>query len=66
MTTAGDPKQKDDGSGGKYGPRLTYAEREAYANSTIPRSGRRARRPTRCASVHPAGLDTATDHRRYQ
>lgn len=39
MTTAGDPKQKDDGSGGKYGPRLTYAEREAYANSTIPRSG---------------------------
>ena len=39
MTTAGDPKQKDDGSVGKYGPRLTYAEREAYANSTIPRSG---------------------------
>src|SRR3954452_15760131 len=39
MTTAGDPKGKDDGTGGKYGPRLTHAEREALAKSIIPRSG---------------------------
>jgi hypothetical protein len=32
MATTGDPKQKHDGTGGKYGPRLTYAEREALAD----------------------------------
>ncbi len=32
MSTAGDPKQKHKGTGSKYGPRLTFAEREALAN----------------------------------
>lgn len=35
MADAGDPEQKHDGTGSKYGPRLTYAEREALATQAV-------------------------------
>jgi hypothetical protein len=39
MADAGDPRQKPDGTGSKYGPRLTYAEREALEGRVAPDPG---------------------------
>ena len=35
MADAGDPTQEHDGTGSKYGPRLTHAEREALARQAV-------------------------------
>jgi hypothetical protein len=35
MADAGDPTQEHDGTGSKYGPRLTFAEREALARQAV-------------------------------